>query len=496
MDCYIHPSAEVHPSARIGRNTKIWNGAQVREDAVIGDDCVLGKDVYVDKGVTLGDRVKVQNFSSLYSGVAVRSGVFIGPGATFTNDKYPRSAGDWTVVPTLVEEDASIGANATIVCGVTVGRGAMVGAGAVVTRDVPEYTLVTGVPARPVCRVGADGRPEREIHYGAGATERPAARAVRIGVIGVGRMGMNHMRVLSGLAGVCLSGASDLDPVRRDAAEQCYRVAVRADFRDLAGACDAVVVSTPPEAHYGPAAWCLEHGIHVLVEKPLCDDVDNAAKLVSLAASRGLVLAVGHTERFHPCFQEFRRLTGESRIRTVETKRLSPPDNRDTGADVCLDLLIHDIDMVLSLTGGTVRKARADGIRGAGGRLEHVTAGLAFEDGALATCEASRIAQKRLRQLSASTDDAFITADFISRQVEIMRQFQVSPYKGAVAGHGYVQSASVEVEIVPGTEPLTLELADFASACASGARPAVSGEDGLKALELAHRIRRDAEDGG
>jgi acetyltransferase-like isoleucine patch superfamily enzyme len=164
----IHPSADVSPEARIGPGTRVWHQAQVREGAVVGADCVLGKGVYIDRDVVIGDRVKVQNRASLYRGVTVEDGVYIGPHATFTNDRYPRAVNpdgapqsddDWTVEPTLVREGASIGAGAVVLPGVTIGRWAMVGAGAVVTRDVPEQTLVVGNPARARGYVCVCGRP-------------------------------------------------------------------------------------------------------------------------------------------------------------------------------------------------------------------------------------------------------------------------------------------------------------------------------------------------
>lgn len=154
---FIHSTADVSPAASVGEGTKIWQDCQVREGAVIGRDCVLGKGVYIDAGVRVGDNVKIQNGVSVYSGVTLEDGVFCGPGSVFTNDKEPRAvnpdgslkgSGDWAVGRTLVRYGASIGANATIVCGVTIGRWAMVGAGAVVTRDVPDHGLVLGNPAR------------------------------------------------------------------------------------------------------------------------------------------------------------------------------------------------------------------------------------------------------------------------------------------------------------------------------------------------------------
>jgi acetyltransferase-like isoleucine patch superfamily enzyme len=152
----IPPTAEVSPEAVIGPGTSIWHQAQVRANARVGKNCILGKGVYIDAGVIIGDNVKIQNYVSVYHGVEIESGVFVGPHVCFTNDLHPRavnpdgtlkSADDWTLSPTRICEGASLGANATIVCGVVIGSWAMVGAGSVVTRDVPSHGLVYGNPA-------------------------------------------------------------------------------------------------------------------------------------------------------------------------------------------------------------------------------------------------------------------------------------------------------------------------------------------------------------
>jgi acetyltransferase-like isoleucine patch superfamily enzyme len=151
LSYFVHPTAEVAADAVIGDGTYIWHQCQVMPGARIGEKCKLGKSVYVDFGVQIGSRVKIQNGISVYKGVTIEDDVLLGPHMAFTNDLYPRAFNDrYEVVPTLVKRGASVGANATIVCGVTLGSYCMVGAGAVVTTDVPDYALVVGNPANVV----------------------------------------------------------------------------------------------------------------------------------------------------------------------------------------------------------------------------------------------------------------------------------------------------------------------------------------------------------
>lgn len=155
---FVHPTADVEDGAVVGPGTKVWHLAHIRSSATVGAGCVIGRNVYIDAHAVVGDRVKIQNNVSVYHGVTVEDEVFVGPCAVFTNDLRPRAQNpDWKITPTLVRHGASIGANATIVCGVEIGPYAMVAAGSVVTRNVAANQLVAGNPARPLGWVDEQG---------------------------------------------------------------------------------------------------------------------------------------------------------------------------------------------------------------------------------------------------------------------------------------------------------------------------------------------------
>lgn len=160
MSYYVHESSYIDENVTIGDNTKIWHFCHVQSGAAIGENCSLGQNVNISNNVHIGNEVKIQNNVSVYEGVEIEDGVFLGPSCVFTNDLTPRARypkGHKNYKKTLIREGASIGANATIICGHTVGKYAMVAAGAVVTKDVPDYALVAGVPAQIVGRVDEKG---------------------------------------------------------------------------------------------------------------------------------------------------------------------------------------------------------------------------------------------------------------------------------------------------------------------------------------------------
>ncbi len=166
MSVRIHSTADVSPTAKLGDGTSVWNQAQIRENATLGKNCVVSKNVYIDFDVRIGDSCKIQNNCSIYHGATLGNGVFLGPHCIITNDRFPRavnpdgtvkSASEWTVSKTRVEDGAALGAGTILVCGITVGKWAMAGSGSVVTKNVPPYALVAGNPARVIGFVCACG---------------------------------------------------------------------------------------------------------------------------------------------------------------------------------------------------------------------------------------------------------------------------------------------------------------------------------------------------
>lgn len=160
-DIFIHKTADVSNAAILEKGVKIWNWTKVREKSLVGENTSVGQCSYIDSNVTIGNNCKIQNGVQLYEGVTIKNDVFIGPNVTFTNDKYPRAYNhDWKISKTMIENAASIGAGAVILCGVTVGSYALVAAGSVVTKDVPEYALVSGNPAKIMGYVNKKGNRE------------------------------------------------------------------------------------------------------------------------------------------------------------------------------------------------------------------------------------------------------------------------------------------------------------------------------------------------
>ncbi|HEV8540687.1 MAG TPA: Gfo/Idh/MocA family oxidoreductase [Nitrospiraceae bacterium] len=302
-------------------------------------------------------------------------------------------------------------------------------------------------------------------------------KQLRVGVIGVGHLGQHHARLYAALPDAVLSGVTDSNPERARQVGDRHRVPVFADRADLLSRVDAVSVAVPTSAHHEVVRACLEAGVHVLVEKPIAVTLAEARELVELARNRKLALQVGHVERFNPVMQAMRPHIGRPGF--IECHRLSPFGERGTDVDVVLDLMIHDLDMILSFQPGPVEEIRAAGVPVLSSSVDIANARIAFTSGCVANLTASRVSTTRMRRLRLFQRDAYVSVDFQTRQGVIFRRV-TEPGK----------QPTIDIEQVRGgeEEPLKLELDAFVHSAATGAPVAVSGEQGTAALALAHQV--------
>jgi predicted dehydrogenase len=251
---------------------------------------------------------------------------------------------------------------------------------------------------------------------------------------------------------------------------------VFAHLRDVIDAADAVCLAVPTVDHHRVARVLLEAGRHVLVEKPICSTVAEAEDLIAVAGQRGLVLQVGHVERFNPATDVLR--ANAVRPRFVEVHRLAPFTPRSLDVDVVLDLMIHDLDIVLALDGSQAVQVDAVGVPVLTPRADIANARLRFASGLIANLTASRVSAEKVRKFRVFSPRTYISADFAAREAQVYRLAE-GPAGPAIESH---RTAA------PDVEPLRRQLEAFVAAVREGSRPAVSGADGLRALSLAHEI--------
>lgn len=321
------------------------------------------------------------------------------------------------------------------------------------------------------------------------------SQPIRVGVIGVGNMGQHHTRVLSRLKNVELIGVSDINlELGLDTASK-YRVRFFEDYHSLIDHVDAVCVAVPTRLHHTVGMNCLRAGIHVLIEKPIAANIAEAESLVNAAAESNCILQVGHIERFNPAFKELHNVLRTEEVLALEARRMSPYSDRANDVSVVLDLMIHDIDLLLELAGSAVVKLSASGSRSANsGYLDYVTATLGFANGVVATLTASKVTHRKIRTIAAHCRNSLTEADFLNNEILINRQTTAN----TMTNYGqvlYRQDGLIEKVYTSNTEPLHAELEHFVNCVRGGEKPSVGGEQALKALRLASLIEQMALDG-
>ena len=308
------------------------------------------------------------------------------------------------------------------------------------------------------------------------------AEGLRVAVIGIGHLGRHHARILSNLEGARLTATVDTRFERAEEAAAPSGATALRDYRDLFDSVDAVTVAVPTELHRDVAMPFLERGVAVLVEKPMARSLEEADAMIAAARASGATLAVGHTERYNPAVTAVMPMVTSPRF--IEVHRLGAFPDRSLDIDVVFDLMIHDLDVILSLVRSPVASIEAVGVPVLTDKFDIANARLRFESGCIANLTASRISRDRVRKIRFFQPETYISIDYAAQEVEGWRLVRRN------GGRPSIEGGALPIQK---DEPLRRELADFVRAAASRAKPLVDGEAGRAALELATRIAEKME---
>jgi len=298
-------------------------------------------------------------------------------------------------------------------------------------------------------------------------------KKVKVGVIGTGIMGGFHAGQYKNIKEADLVGIYDQDDNRAKEVSEKYHTKAFGDMGELVSSVDALSIATPTSTHYRTGMACLEAGKHILIEKPITLDPKEADDLIKKAKVNNLVLAVGHIERFNPAYRKFKDMFRERDIEAVnviDAKRLSPYPERITDASVVLDIMIHDIDLIMDMVNSRIKHIKAVGEKVRSKTLDKVIAQITFENGVTANIEADRLHDKKVRSLLISAGDHAYEVDLIKKEIVKRKEHK---------------KEQVKVSLY---DQLQLELSDFIKAIIGNKRPLVPGEEGLEVLKVALKI--------
>lgn len=306
---------------------------------------------------------------------------------------------------------------------------------------------------------------------------------IPIGVIGAGHLGQHHARILHALGNVELSGVADINQARKTVADE-YGVPFFTDWHELLGKVRAVSLATPTTSHCEIACELLSRGISVLAEKPIAATSEQAARMIAAAEATEAVLAVGHVERHNPAVAKVRSILKTPKF--FESHRMSIFTPRSLDIDVVMDLMIHDLDIILSLVKSEVENVSAVGIAILSPKVDIANARLEFSDGAVGNVTASRVSSEKIRKLRFFQTNDYVSVDYTEQRVGIWRLTAPASPEGR-------PQISAEYLPVDRAEPLQLEIEDFLRAVQTGSAPLVDGKQGLRALALAERVMQEIE---
>lgn len=318
-------------------------------------------------------------------------------------------------------------------------------------------------------------------------------KKLRVGVIGVGHLGAAHARLWNQIEGVELVGVHDLDGARASAIAAEHGTRAFETLDELLGHVDAVSIVTPTSSHAEVATAALNAGVHLFIEKPITARYSQAAPLIRLAEERGLMIQVGHIERFSPAFAALGGYNLEPTF--IESHRLAQFRPRATDVAVVLDLMIHDIDLVLTLARSPVSEVRASGVSVVSDTIDIANARLEFENGCVANLTASRISQRQMRKMRLFQKDSYISIDFAEPSVEV---FRITDAEEGVEARtmllGAIEQGTQQRNITyaklptPEINALAEELKSFAGSIRGGEQPKVTAVSGAEALRVAEEI--------
>ncbi len=310
---------------------------------------------------------------------------------------------------------------------------------------------------------------------------------LRIGVIGVGHLGEYHVQKYKAIPEVELVGVVDTDPDRAREIAQRYNTRAYGEHHRILPAVDAVSLAVPTEKHFDVAKNILSEGVHLLIEKPITYHLEPADTLINMARKNNLILQVGLVERFNPAVVRMESML--NRPIFIESQRMHLFTTRGTDVDVVLDLMIHDLDIILHIVPSEVKEIHAVGMSVITGKTDIANVRMIFENGTVGNLTASRVSEKMLRKIRIFQPDAYLAVDCLKREISVIR------LDGNVKDSNCFPQMTSNTMTYPGSDPLADQIASFVNAVTNGSRPVVTGSDGRNALRVALAIIDQIERG-
>ncbi len=326
---------------------------------------------------------------------------------------------------------------------------------------------------------------------------------IKVAVVGVGHLGKEHARVYTELPGVELVGVVDVQRNQAEKIARQYHTQSFSNYKEIIGKVTAVSIAVPTKSHYAIAKEFLNHGVHVMIEKPMTGTVSEARELIGISKANGLVLQAGYIERFNPAIAAIKKLSINPRF--IECHRLSPFTFRSADIGVVLDLMIHDLDIILHITGSKVKKFDAVGVNVISDKEDIANVRIQFQNGCVANVTASRVSLASMRKMRLFSQDSYISIDYLKKDALIYKKSPALTLKALNISEmdvstiadlkSYVFGDLLKIEHIKmdDCEPLRKELESFVNCIVDRKEPVVSGEEGLKAIEVANDILCEIE---